>query len=166
MKLLIHDMEKFHEGLMLEHKQNNMTVISDNGTIKPCICCYNCWIKTPGQCVINDGYNNMGALISKCNQMIIISQCFYGSYSPFVHNVLDRSIPYILPYFRTKNGETHHKNRYDNNIIFTVYYYGRVSDREKETARKLVAANGINFFAQKTEIYFYDKIEDLPEVLP
>ena len=123
MELLIHDMEKSHGELMLKHKKNNITVISDNGTIMPCICCYNCWIKTPGQCVIHDGYDNMGLLISKCDHLIIISQCFYGSYSPFVHNVLDRSIPYILPYFRTKNSETHHKNRYDNNIIFTVYFY-------------------------------------------
>jgi multimeric flavodoxin WrbA len=165
MDILIHDVKNPHEKIAPGNGQNNITVISDNGKIHPCICCFGCWIKTPGQCVINDGYNNMGALISKCNRMIIISQCFYGSYSPFVHNVLDRSIPYILPYFRTKNGETHHKNRYDNNIIFTVYFYGKISDKEKETARKLVMANGINFFAQKTEIYFYDKIEDLQGVL-
>lgn len=161
MDILIHDVKNPDEKIPPGNGQNNITVISDNGKIHPCICCFGCWIKTPGQCVINDGYNNMGALISKCNRMIIISQCFYGSYSPFVHNVLDRSIPYILPYFRTKNSETHHKNRYDNNIIFTVYFYGKISDREKETARKLVMANGINFFARKTEIYFYDKIEDL-----
>jgi hypothetical protein len=71
----------------------------------------------------------------------------------------------MLPYFRTKDGETHHKNRYDNAVIFTVYFYGKISGREQETARKLVAANGVNFLAQKTEIYFYEKIEDLPEVL-
>lgn len=165
MDILIHDVKDLNEKMPPENGQNNITVISDNGKIHPCICCFGCWIKTPGQCVINDGYNNMGALISKCNRMIIISQCFYGSYSPFVHNVLDRSIPYILPYFRTRNGETHHKNRYDNNIIFTVYFYGKTSDREKETAQKLVMANGINFFARKTEIYFYDKIEDLQGIL-
>jgi multimeric flavodoxin WrbA len=158
-------MEKSHEELMLKHKQNNMTVISDNGTIKPCICCYNCWIKTPGQCVIHDGYENMGLLISKCDHLIIISRCFYGSYSPFVHNVLDRSIPYSLPYFETKNGETHHKNRYDNTISLTIYFYGKNSEKEKETAKKLAQANGINFFVQKTDVYFYDKIDDLPEVL-
>ena len=165
MDILIHDVRNLNERILSGNGQNNITVISDNGKIHPCICCFGCWIKTPGQCVINDGYNNMGALISKCGRMIIISQCFYGSYSPFVHNVLDRSIPYILPYFRTKNGETHHKNRYDNNIIFTVYFYGKISNEEKETARKLVTANGINFFAQKTEIYFYDNIDDLQRVL-
>jgi multimeric flavodoxin WrbA len=161
MNILIHDIKNLDGKTLLKNNQNDTMVISDNGKIHPCICCFGCWVKTPGQCVINDGYNTMGALISKCDQMIIVSRCFYGSYSPFVHNVLDRSISYLLPYFRTKNGETHHKNRYDNNIIFTVYFYGNISNREKETARKLVLANSVNFFAQKTKIYFYDRIEDL-----
>jgi multimeric flavodoxin WrbA len=165
MDLLIHDIKNPAEKALMKIDSNSATVISDNGKIHPCICCFGCWTKTPGQCVINDDYNTMGALISKCSQIIIISRCFYGSYSPFVHNVLDRSISYLLPYFRTKDGETHHMNRYDNAITFTVYFYGKVSDREKETARKLVAANGVNFFLQKTETYFYDTVEDLPEVL-
>jgi multimeric flavodoxin WrbA len=165
MNILIHDIKHLDEKTFFKNGQNDTAVISDNGKIHPCICCFGCWIKTPGQCVINDGYNNMGSLLSKCTRMIIISRCFYGSYSPFVHNVMDRSISYILPYFRTKNGETHHKNRYDNAFILTVYFYGKISDREKETAQKLVAANGINFFAQKTETYFYEKIEDILEVL-
>jgi multimeric flavodoxin WrbA len=163
MTILIHDLG---EKTLLKPNQSDTIVISDNGAIRPCICCFGCWIKTPGQCVINDGYNNMGALIAKCGRMTIVSRCFYGSYSPFVHNVLDRSISYMLPYFQTKNGETHHKNRYDNAIIFTVHFYGKISDQEKETARKLTAANGVNFSARKTETYFYDTVEDLRGILP
>jgi multimeric flavodoxin WrbA len=165
MDILIHDRKDFSEKIPVKNDQNDTTVIFDNGKIHPCICCFGCWIKTPGQCVIKDGYHNMGTLLSQCRRLIIISQCFYGSYSPFVHNVLDRSIPYLLPYFKTKNGETHHKNRYDNHILFTVYFYGDISGRERETALKLVNANSINLFAQKAETYFYKNFEDLPEVL-
>jgi multimeric flavodoxin WrbA len=161
MNILIHDLESIDKTAILPDSHNSTTVISDNGRIRPCICCFGCWIKTPGQCVITDGYHNMGVLLSGCERLIIISRCFYGSYSPFVHNVLDRSIPYLLPYFRTKNGETHHKNRYDNNMAFTVYFYGDSTDREKETAQKLVRANGVNFFARKTEVYFYNTANDL-----
>jgi hypothetical protein len=106
----------------------------------------------------------MGLLHAQCSRVIIVSRCFYGSYSPFVHNVLDRSIPYLLPYFTTRKGETHHTCRYDNKIILTVYFYGAISDKEKETAGKLVRANGINHYAQKTEVYFYDRPEDIPWV--
>jgi multimeric flavodoxin WrbA len=164
MNMLIHDLENGDAETILP-KDPHAVIISDNGTIRPCMGCFGCWVKTPGQCVINDGYNTMGALISKCGRLIIISRCFYGSYSPFVHTVLDRSIPYLLPYFSIKNGETHHRNRYDNTIMLSVYFYGPLSEREKETARRLAAANGVNFFAQKTEVFFYERPEDLRGVL-
>lgn len=165
MNILIHDIEKNIEENIFKHTTNDMTVISDNNTIHPCVCCFGCWIKTPGQCVIHDGYDNMGLLFSKCGRLIIVSRCFYGGYSPFVHTVLDRSIPCLLPYFETRNGETHHKTRYDHNIALTVYFYGKLSEHEKETASKLVLANAANLSSKKAEVFFYDRIEDLKEVL-
>jgi multimeric flavodoxin WrbA len=115
--------------------------------------------------VINDGYQDMGALISKCDRLVVISRCFYGSYSPFVHNVLDRSLSYMLPYFETKGGETRHNSRYDNHVVSAVHFYGHISEQERETARKPVTANGANFFTRKTEISFYDKIEGIRGVV-
>jgi multimeric flavodoxin WrbA len=160
MKLIIHDLK----DIIVKDKQNTK-IIFDTGTIKPCINCYGCWIKTPGQCVIHDGYDNIGMLLSKCEHLIIISKCFYGGYSPFIQNVLNRSIPYLLPYFEKRNGETHHKRRYDNDIILTAYFYGKISEREKETAKKLVAANGINLSVLKTEIHFLNKFENLQGIV-
>jgi multimeric flavodoxin WrbA len=159
--LLIHDLRDINQVVLLKNDRDNTVIISDDGKIHPCICCFGCWIKTPGQCVIKDGYDHIGLLHAQCNRLIIISQCFYGSYSPFVHNVLDRSISYLLPYFITKKGETHHKCRYDNKIRLTVHFYGVISDKEKRTAEKLIAANGINHHAQKTEVYFYDRPDDI-----
>jgi multimeric flavodoxin WrbA len=160
MKLIIHDLKDIavKEG-------ENTKIIFDNGTIRPCVNCFGCWIRTPGQCVLHDGYDNIGLLFSKCEHLILVSKCFYGGYSPFVQNVLNRSIPYLLPYFEKRNGETHHKRRYDNNIVLTAYFYGEISEKEKETAKKLVAANGINLSAQKTEIHFLGKLEDLQEII-
>jgi len=162
MNILVHDVKE--AGHFLKNNQDEITVISDNGKIKPCLCCFGCWVKTPGKCVINDGYNNMGTLLSKCNQMIVISQCIYGGYSPFVKNIFDRSVSYLLPYFKIKNGETCHPKRYDNVIELTVHFYGEISETEKETAKKLVKANSKSMF-EKTEVYFYKSIEEIQEVL-
>ena len=158
MKILVSDTKNIEP--FLKNNQEEVTVISDTGKIKPCQGCFNCWIKTPGKCMLNDGYNNMGVLLSECDRMIIISQCIYGGYSPFVKNVLDRSISYLLPYFKTENGMTCHQKRYNNSVTLIVHFYGKISDAEKETARELVKTNGINMF-EKTEIYFYKSIEEI-----
>jgi len=158
MNILVTDVKNTEPFLKDNHDE--IMVISDNGRIKPCQGCFNCWIKTPGKCVLNDGYNNMGALLSKCDQMIIVSQCIYGGYSPFVKNVLDRTLSYLLPYFKIEKGITGHLKRYDNSIAFIIHFYGEISDAEKETARKLVKTNGDNM-REKTECHFYKSIEEI-----
>ncbi len=166
MRLLVHDLtpQEF-EALGLELSQDT-TVISDDGTIKPCIGCFGCWVKTPGVCVLNDKYQSMGQLLSKCSEYIIISKCCYGSYSPFVKNILDRSISYFLPYFNNIDGETHHKKRYDNRFSLSVLFYGNdVTEAEKETAKDLVAANSTNYSRIKYNVSFYDNTLSLKEGL-
>jgi len=146
MHLLIHDVDR------IDIKNTDTVVIADNGAIRPCICCFGCWIKTPGRCVINDGYHHMGALFAQCDQLIIISRCYYGAYSPFVKNVLDRSVcPYQLPYFTTQNGETRHPKRYTNNIALSVHFYGDITEDEKETAIKLV--DKMHFYQRNVSFY-------------
>jgi multimeric flavodoxin WrbA len=157
MKLLIHDLDKLNENILLNNNGDGITVISDDGGINPCICCFGCWIKTPGQCIIKDGYENMGALLSKCDQMIIISKCFYGSYSPFIKNVLDRTVcPYQLPYLKTINGRTRHPKRYKNKYTLTVHFYGDITEAEKETVQRTVKA-----YRENVNIYFYDTFEEI-----
>jgi len=160
MIILIHDRkEKINESIIKNSGSETM-IISDDKNIKPCVCCFGCWIKTPGICVINDGYENLGALLSKCNKLIIISECFYGGYSPFIKNVLDRCIcPYQLPYFVVKNGRTSHPKRYKNKIFLSVNFYGNISEKEEETAGKLVKTT----FLKQTVNYFssFDEIKEV-----
>ena len=135
MKVLIHDLEKPNGEGILKESTEETVLIFDIGKLKPCICCYGCWLKTPGKCVINDGYENMGTLLSKCDRLIVISKCFYGGFSPFVKNVLDRSAcPSLLPYFRTRKGETHHPKRYKNKIDFSVHLYGNITEAKKQVS--------------------------------
>ena len=141
-------------------------IITDNGAIKHCIGCFGCWVKTPGKCVLNDQYSEMGALMGCCTELTIISECVYGGFSPFVKNVLDRSISYISPHFATRNGEMHHKRRYDNVINITVHMYGGdITASERETAINLIAANALNFGATIGDINFYATATEAKEAL-
>lgn len=162
MKMIIHDLSEQDFAILHCGMDTDCITISDDGTIRNCIGCFGCWTKTPGTCVLKDNYSNMGELLSKCHELIIISECFYGSYSPFVRNVLDRSLPYTLPYFEKRNGETHHKMRYSNKIALTAYFYGEhVSEREQKTAKALVIANGINLGTSESNTFFYKSIQDI-----
>jgi len=130
-------------------------VIADNKTIRPCVGCFGCWVKTPGRCVIKDGYEHMGELLGKTTELIIISKMTYGGFSPFVKNVLDRSISYIHPYFQIRNAEMHHQRRYDNVIKIRAFFYGdHITQEEKNTAKSYVEAVCINLDAQFEEIRF------------
>lgn len=162
MNILIHDLSNEQFQTLFPEINKDVRIISDAGTIRYCIGCFGCWIKTPGNCVLKDGYDNMGEILSKAEKVTIISRCFYGCYSPFVKNILDRSIPWLLPFFKTKNNETHHKRRYQNNLQLEVHFYGEnTTTEERETAKKLVKANSVNFYMREYKISFSKSLEEL-----
>lgn len=157
MKLIIHDLDEQEFMAWYREEEGVETmVISDHGTIRNCIGCFGCWVKTPGVCVLRDGYERMGELLAKSDELMIISRCIYGSYSPFVRNVLDRCLPYLLPYFADVNGETHHRNRYQHTVALSVHFYGEdLTGQEQKTAADLVRANSINFYMNEPDLHFY-----------
>ena len=158
MEIIIHDLPE--EKLKDVYKNtNNSLIITNNKKIKSCMGCFHCWTKNPGECRIKDGYDNIAELYSKAEKIIIISRCCYGSYSPFVKNVMDRSIPYLLPFFKIINKEMHHTIRYKKNLSFEVYFYGEnISDEEKEIAKNLVKANCINLNVTNFDVSFLETI--------
>ena len=100
MNVIIHDLNDLQFQQFFSKITGDTQIISNNGYIKNCIGCFGCWTKTPGQCVMKDGYENMGSILSQADTVTIISKCYYGGYSPFIKNVLDRSIPFLLPFFK------------------------------------------------------------------
>lgn len=162
MKIVIHDMSNEQFNNIFPKIKKDTLIITENKKIHYCIGCFGCWIKTPGKCIINDGYANMGYLLSQADEVCIISKCYYGGYSPFIKNILDRSISYMLPFFMKKNHETHHRPRYKNHFQFSVYFYGKhFSNDEMCLAQKLVKANSINFHAAQHKVNFYESPEKL-----
>ena len=130
-----------------------------------CIGCFGCWLKTPGKCIIKDGFEDMGQRLSQVNEFILISKATFGSYSSAVKNVLDRSISYVLPFFEIRNGEMHHGERYHNALTISALFYGDMSETEMQTAQNLVRANAVNLNAALGKVHFVEGMEDVREVL-
>lgn len=115
--------------------------------------------------MIPDEYQRMGELAAKAGELTIISKCSFGSYSSFVKNVLDRSISYVLPFFEIREGEMHHRKRYDNQFLMRVIFYGSdITEEEKETAKELVKANAANLHGKVKEVLFVESAEKIGEV--
>jgi multimeric flavodoxin WrbA len=162
MKLVIHDLEKEAFSRNMLAAADDTKIISEDSPIHNCIGCFGCWVKTPAVCVIRDKYGDMGEILSKCDTVTIISKCFYGGFSPFVKNVVDRSISFVLPYFTTKNGEMHHKTRYDSHFNLQVIFYGEdITEKEKQTATKLAEANSVNLHCKDYKISFVKNLAEL-----
>lgn len=165
MKVLAHDLEPAVFAELFPSLDADITIFDKTKNINPCVGCFGCWTKTPSTCVIKDDCRRMGALYNECEEMILITKCTYGCYSPFIKNVMDRSITWILPFFTKRNGEMHHPIRYENRFKFTAHFYGNdITETEKQTAAKLVKANAVNMDASQTELYFYDNAQALKGV--
>ena len=162
MRLLIHDLEEEQFKSLLPEMSEEVTIISNNKSIRNCVGCFGCWIKAPGECVIKDDYKYMGKLIAECDELVLISKCYYGGFSPFVKNVLDRSIGYILPYFLIRNGEMHHKSRYKKQLkLSAIVYSDNLTKTERETMESLIVANSLNFNAQEQKVVFCNNTDEV-----
>ena len=165
MNLIIHDLSKEQWEALAFPLKEETKIIDNSGKIKKCMGCFGCWLKTPGRCVIPDEYQRMGELAAKAEELTIISKCSFGSYSSFVKNVLDRSISYVLPFFEIREGEMHHRKRYDNQLVVGVIFYGSdITEEEKETAKELVKANAVNLHGKVKEVLFVESAEKIGEV--
>jgi multimeric flavodoxin WrbA len=157
MKLLLHDLPEKEAKKLLPNIPKDTIVYSPKQNIHPCIGCFSCWFVTPGYCIIKDDHCNLSESFSKVQEVIVISKCVYGSYSPYIKNVMDRNLSYVLPFFELREGNTRHTPRYENKINFTVHFHGEnLSMEEKSIAQDLVEANCKNFNGSGSTIRFYD----------
>ena len=161
MKLIITDLENFHVPVKGEYK-----VINPQGDIHHCIGCFGCWVKTPGTCVLHDGYEGVGRDMGRCTELILVSRCYYGSVSPFVKMVQDRAISYIQADFVIRKGEMHHKRRYKNVILLSAHFYGEaITEDEKRTAQNIAQANADNYDGKVKDVCFYHSPEELEGII-
>ena len=157
MNLLIHDLDE-KEWEQIAQDYRGWEVIAPSKEIKPCVGCFGCWLKTPGECVIKDGYNRMGALIHQADELVVMSKYTYGGFSSFVKNVFDRSIGWVLPYFTIVDNEMHHKKRYPEDKKITVIFRGKDLTKEDQAdAKRYVEAVCRNFYGVIKDIRFEEQ---------
>jgi multimeric flavodoxin WrbA len=84
----------FQVQTTVEKSDNETHIITLNGDeIKPCVGCFGCWFKTPGQCVMTTDCANLVAKREiQSDVLVILSKITYGGFSYDIKSFLDRSI--------------------------------------------------------------------------
>ena len=161
-KLLIHDLTP-EELKSLAIDTEGYRLIDANEKAAPCQGCFGCWLKTPGKCVYGDRLQDAGALLPQSEEIAVISSNYYGGYSPGVKRVFDRSIAGSLPLFVYRSGKVHHPRRYKVKPILRVYFYGDITETEKQIAAKLVQANAVNMDSRDVKCFFSETLSAIKE---
>ncbi len=156
MRTIIHDIENL--------KLSSYDVLV-SGDCNNCVGCFNCWVKHPFECIFKDKIKNNGRNLYECDELIIISKCVYGCYSSSVKRILERSISYVKPFFTLRDGEVHHDVRSDKKIDFKIYFYGDVTESDKEIAYALANANQKNLNTKRPEVMFFKTKEEIEEII-
>lgn len=132
-----------------------------------CKGCFGCWMKTPGECVMHDGSEHIGAAMAKSGEVVIVSGMLYGGFGIEVKRVLDRCIPGVLPFFARRSGRMHHAPRYENRPRFRIVFHGceRASERERALARRVAQAMAVNMNASECDVRLVEGTPCWEEVL-
>jgi len=122
-------------------------------TIAPCLGCFGCWVKTPGECVIDDAGRDVARLLARADVIVCLTPVTFGGVSSELKKALDRMIPNISPFFAKVEGETHHQKRYAQPASFIGLGILPTPDREAEALFKtLVEDNATNLRSPRTAV--------------
>ena len=124
--------------------------------IAPCLGCFGCWIKTPGECVIDDVGRDVARDIVGSDLVVYLTPIQFGGYSYELKKALDRSISILSPMFRKIHGEVHHKKRYARYPrLLALGWLERIGVDAEDIFQALVQRNAINMHAPHalTEVF-------------
>ncbi|MGF1506835.1 MAG: flavodoxin family protein [Anaerolineae bacterium] len=121
-------------------------------SIKHCVGCWGCWVKTPGECVIQDDNPAIADRVINSDLVVLLSPVTFGGYSAELKRFLDHMIPLIMPYFTRINGEVHHKTRYEHYPdLLGVGVLDAPHPAQAALFDELIARNALNMHATHTD---------------
>lgn len=110
--------------------------------IDTCAGCFGCWVKTPGECVINDACRDVAKEMVQSDMIVYLTPITFGGYSYHIKKAVDRFIPVLLPYFRVIKGEIHHPHRYKKRP--SLVSLGVLENKDEEQEKIFYALNQRN----------------------
>jgi multimeric flavodoxin WrbA len=79
--------------------------------INPCTGEFHCWQKNPGKCYQDDDMNVLYPKLREADIMVFATPVYVDGVSGSMKNLLDRTIPLVLPFFELRDGHCRHPPR-------------------------------------------------------
>jgi hypothetical protein len=113
-----------------------------------CSGCFGCWVRTPGECVVQDDAGRVTEAIVDSDLTVLLTPVTFGGYSSLLKRVLDRQLCLVSPFYVCVGGETHHARRYERYPALAGLGAMVAPDPEAESIFKaLVGRNALNLHA-------------------
>lgn len=111
------------DAIQSKHPEDLIEIIDmSEKEIKPCIGCFNCWVKTPGVCVHKDEMSFNYKKIIHSDRLVVLMPIQMGFIVSKVKAFIDRMIPLYHPYIGIFNGEMMHEYRYEKYPDIDFYF--------------------------------------------
>ena len=143
MKVIVHDLqEKSWQALGMQLQEKDIVIGKNMETTE----------------------KDIGRLIGSCRQLVLISRCVYGGFSPFIQGILSKCKRYFGPFLEVRHGQTHYQvhNGNKNEFAMICCFYGdQITTREEQSARIQSVSDGISLQARGVKIIFFNPIDAL-----
>jgi len=127
-----------------------------------CIGCFGCWIKRPGECVIDDLMSEINRCHMNSDVVIYMTPIIFGQFSSNIKNAVDRYLPNLLPFFEQVNGGTKHPFRYEKYPeLMIIGYSDDITKEERDTFVDITKKNRTDI----NNIFICEKEENNDEIV-
>lgn len=116
----------FLEGIAIQEENDGAqapeieTLNIGSLNIKPCLGCFSCWSKTPGECCIRDDMQGAINKILWADVVVWSFPLYYFGLPGQLKTLIDRQLPMSLPFMCTETESGGHPSRYDMSGKSTV----------------------------------------------
>ena len=107
---------------LLDNADNQIKIIETKDLdIHHCIGCNQCWLKTPGQCVIKDDYKSIIKQLVTAEDLWLVSDTRYGFLNHRGKRIMDRIMPILNMNVEFRDGWMRHQLRYHALNVGVLY---------------------------------------------
>lgn len=148
---------------LLESSNNTVTILKlREMDIKYCIGCFNCWVKTPGECRAADDSRDVCREYINSDLVLFASPILMGFTSTLLKKAHEKLLPLLLPYLEFVQNESHHASRYEKypRIGLLLEKEKDTDDEDLKIITDIYKRDAINF---KTSFCFTKLITDSAE---